>query len=62
MPPVHLPCGTRVTGRQQHVLEGELGTCPASLVVGSCAGAIPMAVQQLEKFNGLFSRLWWAIR
>lgn len=62
MPPVQLSCGTGVTGRQQHVLEGKLCTCPASLVVGSCAGAIPVAVQQLEKHSGFFSRLGWGIR
>lgn len=57
MPPVHSSCGTRVTGWQQHVPEGELGTCPAPLVVSSCAGASPTAVQHLEKLSGLFPRL-----
>lgn len=56
MPAVHSSCGTRVTGWQQHVPEGELGTCPAPLVVGSCAGASPMAVQHLERLTGLFPR------
>lgn len=55
MPPVHLSCGTRVTSRKWHVLEGELGTCPAFLV-GSCAEAISVAVQQQEKLSCLFPR------